>query len=96
MIKPGGRQNQSHWPLPNSPDAMENPTWLIDHGIEKFIAKSGKARGDDITVKLDLPKERKPGSTTLVVQVTPSMAVTMLDAPSLLPSIIRPAARSKP
>src|SRR5207244_6476538 len=39
-----------------------------------------KARGNDITVKLDLPKERKADSTSLVVQVTPSMAVTMLDA----------------
>ena len=26
-----------------------------EHGIEKFISKSGKARGNDITVKLDLP-----------------------------------------
>src|SRR5262249_49647003 len=51
-----------------------------DHGIEKFIAKSGQARGEDLTVKLDLPKERKDGTTTLVVQVTPSLAVTMLDA----------------
>ena len=31
-------------------------------------------------MKLDLPKERKADSTSLTVQVTPSMAVTMLDA----------------
>jgi uncharacterized protein YfaS (alpha-2-macroglobulin family) len=31
-------------------------------------------------VKLDLPKERKADSTTLTVEVTPSLAVTMLDA----------------
>jgi len=37
-------------------------------------------RGDDITVKLEIPKERKPESASLMVQVTPSMAVTMLDA----------------
>ncbi|MEY2429180.1 MAG: alpha-2-macroglobulin, partial [Verrucomicrobiota bacterium] len=61
-------------------DAMEKTYVAYEHGIEKFIAKSGKARGDDITVKLDLPKERKAGSTMLTVQVTPSMAVTMLDA----------------
>jgi alpha-2-macroglobulin len=61
-------------------DAMEKSFRAYEHGIEKFIAKSGKARGDDITVKLDLPHERKAGSTTLSVQVTPSMAVTMLDA----------------
>src|SRR6185312_4796954 len=61
-------------------DAMEKSYTAYEHGIEKFIAKSGKARGDDITVKLDLPHDRKAGSTTLSVQVTPSMAVTMLDA----------------
>jgi hypothetical protein len=61
-------------------DAMEKAFTAFEHGIEKFIAKSGKARGNDITVKLDLPKERKAGSTSFVVQVTPSMAVTMLDA----------------
>ena len=61
-------------------DAMEKTFTAYEHGIEKFIAKSGKARGNDITVKLDLPHERKAGSTSLSVQVTPSMAVTMLDA----------------
>jgi len=61
-------------------DAMEKTYTAYEHGIEKFIAKSGKARGNDITVKLDLPKERKPQSTELSVQLTSSMAVTMLDA----------------
>jgi uncharacterized protein YfaS (alpha-2-macroglobulin family) len=61
-------------------DAMEKSYVAYEHGIEKFIAKSGKVRGNDITVKLDLPKARRADSTSLVVQVTPSMAVTMLDA----------------
>ncbi|MDB6016531.1 MAG: Large extracellular alpha-helical protein [Pedosphaera sp.] len=61
-------------------DAMEKDYLVYEHGIEKFISKSGKVRGDDITVKLEIPKERKPESTALTVQVTPSMAVTMLDA----------------
>jgi len=61
-------------------DAMEKTFLAYEHGIEKFLSKSGKARGNDITVKLDLPHERKAGSTELSVQVTPSMAVTMLDA----------------
>jgi hypothetical protein len=61
-------------------DAMEKTYLAYDHGIEKFLTKAGKVRGNDITVKLDLPKERKPGSTSLTVQVTPSLAVTMLDA----------------
>ena len=60
-------------------DAMEKAYTAYEHGIEKFISKSGKTRGNDITVKLDLPA-RKPESTVLTVQLTPSMAVTMLDA----------------
>jgi len=60
-------------------DAMEKSYVAYEHGIEKFLFKSGKTRGNDITVKLDLPA-RKPESTTLTVQLTPSMAVTMLDA----------------
>ena len=61
-------------------DAMENSYPIYEHGLEKLISKSGKLRGDDTTVRLDLPKERKPGTTTLSVQVAPSTAVTMLDA----------------
>ncbi|MCL4789576.1 MAG: alpha-2-macroglobulin, partial [Verrucomicrobia bacterium] len=61
-------------------DAMEKTFLAYEHGIEKFLTKAGKVRGNDITVKLDLPKERKSGSTSLTVQVTPSLAVTMLDA----------------
>ncbi|MGH9857663.1 MAG: alpha-2-macroglobulin, partial [Acidobacteriota bacterium] len=59
-------------------DAMEKTYPIFDHGIEKFIARSGKVRGDNVTVKLDLPARRR--STELLVHVTPSMAVTMLDA----------------
>ncbi len=61
-------------------DAMERDFIVHEHGIEKFVARSGKLRGDDVTIKLDLPKERNPETTKLTVQVTPSMAVTMLDA----------------
>ncbi len=61
-------------------DAMEREFTAYEHGIEKFVARSGKVRGDEVTVRLDIPKERKPESTSLMVQVTPSMAVTMLDA----------------
>lgn len=61
-------------------DAMEKDYLVHEHGIEKFIAKSGKLRGSEATVKLDIPRERKPESTSLIVQVAPSLAVTMLDA----------------
>ncbi len=61
-------------------DAMEKSFIVHEHGIEKFLAKSGKMRGDEVTIRLDIPKERKVDTTTLTVQVAPSMAVTMLDA----------------
>ena len=61
-------------------DAMEKTFTVYEHGIEKFISKSGKMRGDSVSVKLDIPKERRADSTTLTVQIAPSMATTMLDA----------------
>lgn len=61
-------------------DAMEKDYVIYEHGIEKFITKGGKVRGSEVTVKLDIPKERKAATTSLTVQVAPSMAVTMLDA----------------
>ena len=36
----------------NYADAMEKTFTAYEHGIEKFISKSGKVRGDDVTVKL--------------------------------------------
>jgi uncharacterized protein YfaS (alpha-2-macroglobulin family) len=60
-------------------DAMEKTYRVHEHGIEKFISQAGKMRSDDLTVQLDLPP-RRAGSTSLSVQLTPSLAVTMLDA----------------
>jgi uncharacterized protein YfaS (alpha-2-macroglobulin family) len=61
-------------------DAMEKKFTIFEHGIEKFISRSGKMRGDSVSVKLDIPKERRADSTKLTVQIAPSMATTMLDA----------------
>ncbi|HEV2037266.1 MAG TPA: alpha-2-macroglobulin family protein, partial [Candidatus Eremiobacteraceae bacterium] len=61
-------------------DAMEKTFTVYEHGIEKFISRSGKMRGESVTVKLDIPKARRAETTTLTVQVAPSMATTMLDA----------------
>ncbi|HEX6044913.1 MAG TPA: alpha-2-macroglobulin family protein, partial [Pyrinomonadaceae bacterium] len=61
-------------------DAMEKTFTIFEHGIEKFISRSGKMRGDSVAVKLDIPRERRGDSTSLTVQVAPSMATTMLDA----------------
>ena len=61
-------------------DAMERDFIVHEHGIEKFVTKSGKLRGAEVAVNLRLPKERRADTTKLTVQVAPSMAVTMLDA----------------
>ena len=61
-------------------DAMEKKFTIFEHGIEKFISRSGKMRGDGVSVKLEIPKERRSDSTKLTVQIAPSMATTMLDA----------------
>ncbi|MCK5351014.1 alpha-2-macroglobulin, partial [bacterium] len=60
-------------------DAMEKTYRVHEHGIEKFISQAGKMRSQDLTVHIDLPP-RRAGSTSLSVQLTPSLAVTMLDA----------------
>src|SRR5215213_4560100 len=61
-------------------DAMEKTFTIFEHGIEKFVSRSGKMRGDSVSIKLDIPKERRADSTKLTVQIAPSMATTMLDA----------------
>jgi alpha-2-macroglobulin len=59
-------------------DAMEKSFVVYEHGIDKLIARSGKLRGDEAIVRLELPRERQ--ATDLTVQVAPSLAVAMLDA----------------
>ncbi len=61
-------------------DAMEKTYTVHDHGLEVFVGTSTKMRGEAATVVLDLPAERRAGSTELVVQVAPSIAATLLDA----------------
>src|SRR4026207_771922 len=58
---------------------MEKRFTIFEHGIEKFVSRSGKMRGDSVAIKLDIPKERRTASTNLTVQVAPSMATTMPD-----------------
>jgi uncharacterized protein YfaS (alpha-2-macroglobulin family) len=65
---------------PRHADAMEKTYSVYEHGVDRFIARSGKVRGEAVTVMLNIPAERKRDSTRLNVSVTSSMAVTMLDA----------------
>ncbi|HXV77302.1 MAG TPA: MG2 domain-containing protein [Candidatus Polarisedimenticolaceae bacterium] len=59
-------------------DGMRNRYPIHEHGIDKRVYRAGKLRGEAVEIKLDLPAERR--STTMSVQVTPSLAITMLDA----------------
>jgi uncharacterized protein YfaS (alpha-2-macroglobulin family) len=61
-------------------DAMGKTVRVYEHGVEKFVSRSGKMRGDSVAIKLDIPKARRPETTGLSVQIAPSMATTMLDA----------------
>jgi len=61
-------------------DAVERSYPVFAHGIGAFVATSGRFDRGSIAFALELPAARAAGSTELVVQVTPSLAVTMLDA----------------
>ena len=65
-------------------DAMQMQFPCLVHGVEKFEAQAGALRDikgtRKITLTLNLPKERRPGATELNLQLTPSLAATMLDA----------------
>jgi len=60
-------------------DAVERVLPIHDHGVEAFVARAGKFDGEQLDFAVELPP-RRAGSTAFEVQVTPSLAVTMLDA----------------
>ncbi len=80
VVQPGHAKIRVSAKSSKQGDAMEKNFIIHAHGIEKFLAASGKMRGSEVTVQLDIPKKRKKDSTRFSVQVTPSLAVTMLDA----------------
>ncbi len=53
---------------------------VYQHGMEKFVFRSGKQSSGNVLEELTLPARRAPGSTHLTIRVTPSLAVSMLDA----------------
>ncbi|NUL81666.1 MAG: alpha-2-macroglobulin [Armatimonadetes bacterium] len=65
-------------------DGMERTYLAFEHGIDRLIAKSGKFASNEAAILMDIPAARR--STEFEVMVTPSLAVTMLDA---LPYLIR-------
>ena len=65
-------------------DAMVKAYPVIPHGIEKFLADAAVLKGDgneQVTeLVIDIPKERIKDSTSLQINIAPSMAAGLLDA----------------
>jgi uncharacterized protein YfaS (alpha-2-macroglobulin family) len=61
-------------------DAMKKSYPVEAHGIEALVAGSWKLGSGSLLATLDVPGARRKESTSFSVQVTPSLAVTMLDA----------------
>jgi uncharacterized protein YfaS (alpha-2-macroglobulin family) len=61
-------------------DGMEKSFAMEPHGIDALVARALKMSGDDLAFALDVPAARRKESTRFVVQIAPSLAVTMLDA----------------
>ncbi len=63
-------------------DASETPLPVLAYGVQKFVTKSGMlaANQTTATVTINIPRDRKPNSAALLVQINPSLGATMLDA----------------
>jgi alpha-2-macroglobulin len=64
-------------------DAMQMTFPVLVHGMMKQVASTGSIRPDEdtpITVKLDVPHQRRPELTSLTVKYSPSLVGAMLDA----------------
>jgi alpha-2-macroglobulin len=62
-------------------DATELTFPVLVHGVERLLARGGVLRDQkEAAIAIELPKERKAGSSELVVQLNPSMGAIMLDA----------------
>ncbi|WP_269543096.1 MG2 domain-containing protein [Cerasicoccus fimbriatus] len=60
-------------------DAMELTVPIYEHGINKFLAQSGKMTTDNLELTLDIPEFKAEGAS-FTLHLTPSIATTMLDA----------------
>src|SRR5439155_21981276 len=61
-------------------DAMQKTYFVQDHGLEVQIARALKLEDGELAFTLDVPAARARESTTFTIDVSPSLAVTMLDA----------------
>jgi len=63
---------------PRHADAMECTIPVFEHGIDQFLAQSGKMTTSQLDLAMDLPKFRQDGAA-LELYLAPSIATTMLD-----------------
>jgi uncharacterized protein YfaS (alpha-2-macroglobulin family)/tetratricopeptide (TPR) repeat protein len=61
-------------------DGMSKTYTVHEHGIDALVAGSWKMRDAELTAALTVPADRRKETTRFSVQVSPSLAVTMLDA----------------
>jgi uncharacterized protein YfaS (alpha-2-macroglobulin family)/tetratricopeptide (TPR) repeat protein len=61
-------------------DGMVKTYTVHEHGIDALVAGSWKMREAELTAALTIPADRRKDTTRFQVQVSPSLAVTMLDA----------------
>jgi len=61
-------------------DGMEKSFAMEPHGIDALVARALKMKGGEMAFVLDVPAARRRETTQMLVQVAPSLAVTMLDA----------------
>ena len=80
VVEPGRARFVAKVTGPDYGDAVERELPVFPHGIETQILKGGRFDSEGVDLVLDLPAERGAGSTAFSVQVTPSLAITMLDA----------------
>ncbi|MEM7309929.1 MAG: MG2 domain-containing protein [Planctomycetota bacterium] len=80
VTRPGSAALRLKAASPEHSDGMALTLPVYEYGIEAFVARAGKMTGDELRLTLDLPAARRAGTSTLAVQLTPSLAVTMLDA----------------
>ena len=80
VVSPGSALLRLKAVSPEHSDGMERRLPVEAHGIEVFLGTAGKMTADELALAIDLPGARADGTTSLSVELTPSLAVTMLDS----------------
>ena len=63
-----------------SSDGLSTSLPILENGLEVSAFAAGKATAPETTFSLEIPAERREGSESLTISVTPSLAAAALDA----------------